>query len=135
MNQFQLFALGTDFDPDAYIASTSLDFDGVWRKGEIRADHPKSSGVYKVLGDGLVVPFADQERIAINYLQANEDALKALSQHPHVTRFVLGLQYNFVPEVGLQAFSLGPSDLLMWHCLNTGISPVYYVTLDWPQPA
>jgi hypothetical protein len=25
---------------------------------------------------------------------------------------------------------MGPSALLMWHCLDIGISPTYYVSLD-----
>ena len=130
MNEFRLFAHGVEFDPDAYLASSPLKFDGVWRKGESGHDHPKSSGVFKVLGDGRTVPIFQQERIAIEYLAANREALKALAQHSQVTTFILGLQYHIVLEVNTIEFCMGPSALLMWHCLDIGISPTYYVTLD-----
>jgi len=55
MNEFQVFALGDEFDPDAYLASAPLKFDGLWRKGESGRGHPKSSGVFKTLGDGLSI--------------------------------------------------------------------------------
>src|SRR5438094_10563540 len=94
MNEFRLFAHGVDFDPDAYVASTPLKFDGVWHKGESGHDHPKSSGVFKVLGDGQKVPLSEQEKIAIEYLSTNREALKALTKYPGVTTFILGLQYH-----------------------------------------
>jgi hypothetical protein len=50
MNEFRLFAHGPGFDADAYLVSAPLSFDGVWHKGESGPDHPKSNGVFKVLG-------------------------------------------------------------------------------------
>ena len=129
MNEFRLFAHGVDFDPDGYLASTALTIDGVWHKGEAGRDHPKSSGVFKVLGDGRMLPLFEQERLAIEYLAANREALEALAQHPQVTTFILGLQYHLALEVNTIGFCMGPSALLMRHCLDIGISPVYYVTL------
>jgi|GEM_PF-5436835 len=130
MNEFQLFAHGVEFDPDAYLSISPLNFDGVWHKGESGYDHPKSSGVFKVLGDGCTLPIFEQEQIAIEYLSANRDALKALAQHPHVTTFNLGLQYHIVLDATIVGFCMGPSAQLMWHCLDIGITPTYYVTLD-----
>src|SRR4051812_47588628 len=104
MNEFRLFAHGVEFDPDAYLATAPLKFDGVWRRGESGHDHPKSSGVFKVLGDGRTVPFFDQERIAIEYLSANREALKVLAHYPGVTTFILGLQYHIVLEVNTIGF-------------------------------
>ena len=135
MSEFRLFAHGVEFHPDAYVASAPLKFDGVWRKGESGHDHPKSSGVFKVLGDGLTVPVFEQERIAIEYLSANREVLKALAQHPQVTTFILGLQYRTAFESNVIGFCLGPSAQLMWHCLDVGCEPTYYVTLDrLPEP-
>ncbi len=94
MNEFRIFAHGEDFNPDAYLASTELQFDRVWRKGENGDDHPKSNGIAKVLGDGQQIPLFDQETMAIEYLSANSEALKVLAQYPGVTTFKLGLQYN-----------------------------------------
>jgi hypothetical protein len=130
MNEFRLFAHGVDFDPESFLASTSLQFDGVWHKGESGHDHPKSSGVFKVLGDGLTVPVWEQERIAIDFLSANRAALKALAQHPQVTTFILGLQYYIELDGNTVGFCMGPSAGFMRLCLDIGISPTYYVTLD-----
>jgi hypothetical protein len=130
MNEFRLFAHGVKFDPAAFLTSTSLGFDGVWHKGEIGHDHPKSSGVFKVLGDGPKVPLFEQETIAIEYLSANRDALKALVQYPGVTTFILGLQYHIELEPGTIGFSMGPSATLMRQCLDIGVVPTFYVTFD-----
>src|SRR5262245_52989606 len=93
MNEFRIFAHGVAFDLDTYLASAPLKFDGTWRRGEVANDHPKSNGVFKILGDGQQLPLYEQERIAIDYLTANRDALKALATYPGVTTFILGLQY------------------------------------------
>jgi hypothetical protein len=130
MNEFRLFAHGVDFDPDAYMASTPLKFDGAWRKGESGHDHPKSSGVFKVLGDGRKVPLFEQEEIAIEFLSANREALKSLAKYPGVTTFILGLQYHIELDPATIGFCMGPSALLMWHCLDIGVSPYFYVSLD-----
>jgi hypothetical protein len=130
MNEFRLFAHGVDFDPESFLASTSLQFDGVWHKGESGRNHPKSSGVFKVLGDGQKVSIFEQEKIAIEYLSANQEALKALAKYPGVTTFILGLQYHIELEPGTIGFCMGPSASLMWHCLDIGVSPTFYVSLD-----
>lgn len=132
-NQFGIFAHGESFDPDAYIASSSLKFDGLWRKGEISADHPTSSGVYKELGDGLDIPLWQQERLAIEYLTTNRELLKDLAQHPAITTFIIGLQYRLESNSGIVGFSFGPSLVLMRHCLDIGIEPTYYVWIDRAQ--
>src|SRR5207247_1949194 len=81
MNEFRIFALGVDFDPETYLASSPLKFDGMWHKGECGDDHPQSSGVYKILGDGQTVLIYEQYSIAIEYLVANREALKALAKY------------------------------------------------------
>ena len=129
-NEFRVFAHGVAFDPDAYLASAPLKFDGVWHKGEAGHDHPKSSGVYKVLGDGLTMPLVEQERIAIEFLSSNREALKALAQYPGVTTLVLGLQYHIDLDEGAIGICMGPSARLMRCALDIGIEPTYYVTLD-----
>ena len=63
-------------------------------------------------------------------LSANREALKALSQYPGVTTFVLGLQYHIVLDESTAGFCVGLSSLLMWHALDIGIEPTFYVTLD-----
>jgi len=135
VNEFRLFAHGEAFDVDAFLASTTLRPDYVWRRGDqrryacIESRHP-TSGVDFVLGDGLTVPFLTQEGIAVAYLKAHRDALRALAGFPGVTTFNLGLQYRTAFESNVIGFSLGPSAKLMWHCLDVGCRPTYYVTLD-----
>ena len=68
MNEFRLFAHGEHFDPDAFLASSPLAFDGVWHKGEHCHDQPKTSGVYKVLGNGHELPLTnknDRNRVSV----------------------------------------------------------------------
>lgn len=131
-NHFEVFAHGVAFEPQVYLATTPLKFDGVWRKGESMVpNHPASSGVFKALGDGLTLPLWEQERIAIEFLASNRDALKALAQFPGITTFILGLQYHIVLEsTSIVGFCMGPPPQLMWHALDIGIEPTYYVTLD-----
>src|SRR5579862_2183939 len=88
---FELFALGDEFDVNTYLLSATLDFDNVWHRRE--GGRP-TSGVGKRLGDGAVIPLAEQERIAVEYLSANRDPLRELAKFPGVTTFNLGLQYN-----------------------------------------
>jgi hypothetical protein len=135
MNEFRLFAHGAAFDVDAFLGATTLRPDYVWRRGDqrryacVESRHP-TGGVEFVLGDGLTVPLPEQERIALAYLRAHPDELRALGQFPGVDTFILGLQYHMKLGGGVAGFSLGPSPSLMWHCLDIGVRPVYYVTLD-----
>jgi hypothetical protein len=125
MSEFRLFAHGDDFDPDAYLASTSLKFDGVWHKGQFARDHPKTSGVFQVLGDAEKVSLSEQEAIAIEYLSANRKELEALARYPGVTTLILGLVYHI--ELDSDGCAIGPSARLMRHALDIGIEPVFYV--------
>lgn len=135
MNAFGLFAHGEAFDVDAFLASTTLRPDYVWRRGDqrryscVESRHP-TSGIEIVLGDGLTVPFLEQEGIAVAYLKAHRDELRALARFPGMERFVLGLQYYTELKGNVIGFCLGPSAWLMWHCLDIGVEPTYYVTLD-----
>jgi hypothetical protein len=125
-----LFAHGETFQPDTYLASAPFTFDGVWHKGESGRNHPKSSGVFKVLGDGRTLPLHEQERIAIDFLAANQAALKELAQFPGVTTFILGLQYHIDLKINLIGFCVTPPTRLMKYALEIGIEPTYYVTLE-----
>jgi hypothetical protein len=67
MNEFRLFAHGVEFDVDAFLASTTLRPDYVWRRGDqrryacVESRHP-TSGLVLVLGDGQKVPLFEQEK-------------------------------------------------------------------------
>ena len=140
MNEFRLFAHGEAFDVDAFLASTTLRPDYVWRRGGrrryscIESRYP-TSGVEIRLGDGLTIPLPDQEAMAIAYLKAHRDELSALARVPGADTFILGLQYRTAFESNVIGFTLAPSAQLMQHCLDVGCVPVYYVTLDrLPEP-
>ena len=130
MNEFRVFAHGELFNPDMYLKTAPIKFDGVWYKGENGHVHPKSSGVYKVLGDGQKLTIFQQEEIAIDYLSVNRNALRALARHPDITTFVLGLQYHIELDESTIGFCMGPSALLMREALDIGIEITFYVTLD-----
>lgn len=130
MNHFEIFALGESFSPDAFLASTAMKFDSVWHRGDQGNDHPKSSGVCKILGDGQSLSVFEQERIAILFLKENRDVLKSLAIFPGVSSFTLGLQYHVELAINTVGFCMGPSSSLMWHALDIGFEPTYYVTLD-----
>jgi hypothetical protein len=135
LNEFKLFAHGEAFDVDTFLALSTHRPDHVWRKGDQRRHScveslHTTSGVEFLLGDGLVVPFFEQETIAIAYMKACRGELRALAQASGVDAFILGFQYRVVVETDVIGFSLSPSTWLLWHCLDIGVNPVYYVTLD-----
>ena len=126
---FELVAHGRDFDVNTYLKSTSLDFDTVWLRKE--GGRP-TSGVGKRLGDGAVIPLDEQQRIAVEYLSTNRDALRELADYPGVTAFILGLQYNIEVREDIRGFCIGPSSRLMWHALDVGIRPNFYGVFNRP---
>jgi len=135
MNHFTLFAHGETFDVDAFLASSSLRPDHLWRRGEQRRyacleSIHETSGVEFELGNGLTVPFLAQEGIAVAYLRAHHVELRRLARFPGVTSFTLGLQYRTAFEQDAIGFCLGPSSTLMRHCLDIGCELTYYVSLD-----
>jgi hypothetical protein len=135
MNEFRLFAHGQRFDVDAFLASTTLRPDRVWRRGDQRRyacieSRHDTSGLELTIGDGRAIALPEQERIAIAYLTTHRDELRALAGFTGVDTFILGLQYRTAFESNVTGFCLAPSAQLMRHCLDVGCVPVYYVTLD-----
>ena len=136
MNHFTLFAHGDDFDVDAYLESTSLNFDKVWHRGDLRGcaefiqDQHLTSGVEKELGRGWEIPIHNQDQIATDFLEANENALKQLAQFPGVDTFVLGLHYRIELTLDICGFCMSTSARLMYFALRIGIDPTFYVDLD-----
>jgi hypothetical protein len=48
-----------------------------------------------------------------------------------VEAFVLGLQFHWeLLDDDVIGFCMGPSALLMWHALDIGVQPSYFVTID-----
>ena len=128
-NQFRVYALGETFDVDAFRATSSLAPGHVWRRGEPKREgcspYPTSGIAYEI-GDGQVVPFLKQSDLAIAFLKAHRDELKALGQFP-------GLQYSAEAQRNLVGFSMDVSSLLMWHLLDVGCRLTHYVWLQYSE--
>ena len=136
MNYFTLFAHGDEFDVDAYLKTTSLKFDKVWRRGDLRGHpdfiqnkHP-TSGIEKELGPGRDLSMIDQDRIARDFLEANESELKALATFPRVDTFILGLHHHIDLTPSLRGFCLSASARLAYFAVRIGITPTFYVDLE-----
>jgi hypothetical protein len=134
-NHFTIFAHGDNFDVDACLKGTSLKFDRIWRRGDLRGfpdfiqDKHLTSGVEKVLGDGRVLAMDEQDRIATRFLEEHEQALTELSRFAGVDTFILGLHYRIDLTPDLRGFCMSASEGLMYFALRTGISPTFYVEL------
>jgi hypothetical protein len=118
MDQFKIFAHGESFEVDVFLATTTILPDFIWRRGDqkqhscVESKH-STSGIEILLGDGRAVPFLEQEGIAIEYLKAHRDELRALAAFSGVETFILGLQYNIELDETLTGFCMGPSASLM----------------------
>ena len=140
METLHIFALGEDFDVDAFLPTTTLAIARVWRRGELRG-HPDfiqdaypNSGVAIALSPTQeALSLWEQDNLATEYLEHHAEQLKQLGTYPGVTAFTLALQENIVLERGLQGFAESFSLRLMWFALKIGIKPQVYVNLDWSQ--
>lgn len=102
MNHFHLFAHGETFSPDSLLATTMLRPDHIWRRGEPLLGYEdieglpghKTSGVEFVLGDGRAIPYPAQEKIALDFIAARRDGLRALGEFPGAEHFILMFQYE-----------------------------------------
>jgi hypothetical protein len=133
MSCFELFAHGKSFDPDAYLASAPGLFNEKWYKGEYGSNCPATCGVRRRLGDGSVLDISEQERIAVEFLEAHRDALKELAIYPGIECFVLGLEIRTDIDRSTSAMSIGISPWLMWHTLDIGIKPVFYFLFNYRE--
>jgi hypothetical protein len=134
-NHFKIFAQGTDFDVEAFLRTTPIQFDYVWHRGEqmryacVECQYRKS-GVEKTLGCGKTIPLHEQQRIAEQFLTDNREALRALCLIPEVSSVILGLQRYIELEDNTVGFGMGLSPELMRLSLDIGITPFFYVTLS-----
>jgi len=119
---------GEAFDVDAFLANSTLRPDFVWRRKA-----PVTSGVEFFLGDGRAIRLRDQENIAIAYLRAHRDELRAVAASPGVDAFILGLVHIAKLEEGVTGVALDWPPELMQSALDVGITPIHYVTYDRPS--
>ena len=121
--RLHIFAVGTSFDVDAFLAQSPLRPDFVWRK----MGNGPTNGLELLLGDGKTTKLREQEKIAIDYMKEHREDLRFLANFPGVEALNLGLVYRVTPNT--LGVCLGPSHALMFHALDTGVSPNYYVTI------
>jgi len=130
----KIHALGESFDVDAFVRTCSMSLSSVWRRGEPKvvggASLYPTSGIAFNLGDGRIVPFPEQEQLAVAFLKAHRDDLKALGQFPGVSHFTLGLQYLRTFQRESFGCCMSASKWLMWHCLDVGCSLSHYVCVE-----
>ena len=126
-NEFRVFAHGEDFDVDAYLRTSTLHPDRVWRR---RSGGIQTNGVVFDLGDGRSIGILDQERIAIKFLKEHTDALRTLGHYAGVETFILGLQRVCKVAEPHDGFCLSPSQELLWHTLDIGVQLVFYGSFD-----
>ncbi|MGO9775565.1 MAG: hypothetical protein ACLQGT_08875 [Terracidiphilus sp.] len=125
--RFHIFALGEAFDVDSFLATSKLHPDYVWR----RKGNGPTNGLELLLGDAEVIHLPEQEEVAVAYLKAHRDELRALAEFPGVEALNLGLVYRL--PLGATGCAPGPPRNLMLHALDTGVTPHYYVTLEGRQ--
>jgi hypothetical protein len=130
-NHFVLFAHGRDFDVDAFLATTPLAFDKIWRRGEIASacagvEHRyETSGVEVCLGDGTTLPLREQEHVACAFLRGNREPLRALAAFAGADHRFLRLQHRFEIGSGVVGMTVGPPSCLMRALLETAFVPLY----------
>ncbi len=136
MNYFKLFAHGEKFNIDNFLETSSLNADYFWRRGDQRRYAPndissphETSGIEIVLGDGKKLNRYKQDEIAVVFLEENLDEIKKLSEFPGVDTIILGIHYLIELEINTIGFTASFSSKLMSLCLETGISPNFYVDL------
>lgn len=79
------------------------------------------------------MPLPEQERIALDFIRANRDGLRALGQFPGIETFILMFHDETVLEDDTVGVCVGPSKLLMWHALDVGVRLDYTVIVRRPS--
>lgn len=126
--RLHIIAHGERFDVDAFLTKSTLRPDFVWRR-----ETPVTSGVEFFLGDGRTIALRDQEDMAISYLNAHRDELRAIAEFPGVDAFILGLAYIAKLEPSVSGVALDWPRELMLPAVDIGIRPVHYITYDQPS--
>jgi hypothetical protein len=130
-NNFCIYALGQDFDVDAYRTHSAMSPSRIWYRGQ-----PKStctdivfptSGIHYDIGDGRRVPYPEQEDLAIDFLAQHQDELKRLGKFPGVSYFNLGLELHRQMPCNPVGFTVSSSPRLMRHALEIGCRVTHYV--------
>ena len=92
--------------------------------------HSSNEFVEIILGDKEVLPLWKQQAVAVEYLEAHREELRALAHFPGVDVLILGFQYIWRVAEGIVGICVGPSARLMQIALDIGIEINFYVHLD-----
>ena len=124
---FRLCAGGVAFDVDAFLAASTLKPDHVVHQGEQRSLAATGvvydiSGFEIVLGDGLSVPFREQQSLAADYLEAHGGEFRKLRQAPGLEDIDLYLEFTteFV-TLNTTGFGYSLNRRLMNQCVAAGV--------------
>lgn len=121
--RFHIYALGVTFDVDAFLAQSLLRPSFVWRQ----MGNGPANGLELLLGDARITRIPEQQKIAVEYLKAHREELRALAQFPGVEALILGFVCRLSPHA--TGICVGPSTALMFHALEAGVRPNFYVTV------
>ena len=88
---------GTDFDPDAFLATTKLVADVIYHRGDRRSANSthERGGFTVVVSEADGTQFKQQVTDAIEFLRTNRDELVRLAQTPGVQGCVLDFGCDF----------------------------------------
>lgn len=86
-----------------------------------------TNGVELLLDDRKTIKLREQEQISIDCMREHREELRSLATFPGVEALNLGLVYRITPN--MTGCCLGPSPALMFHALDSGIDPNYFVTI------
>ncbi len=130
--KFQLVASGDFFDVDGFLATTNLDYQRVFRRGENTTQF--NSGFTQVLGNELKLNFSEQVKAAVRFIDEHKDELARLVKWPGVTR----LEIILTPQLELRrsiictkSYSI-PAPLVQ-ACAALGMTVAIAVRMKWPD--
>jgi hypothetical protein len=114
-----LRASGTDFDVDAFVATSALAPHSIWRRGELRSVHANpdgerhdTSGLRILVSKAEFSDLGQQIADAIEYLRQHQDAIRALSSRQGVESATLDFGAEVSPP-GWSSFIFPPGLLSM----------------------
>lgn len=125
MKGFRLHAVGDLFDVDRYLSEYKIDFDSIWHRGKIYSH----SGFVKYLGSELEFNLEEQESIAIEYMEKNKDALKALVKWPNVEAVILGISPKILVDTSTVGFCVSFSPSTIAIAAEIGLELAFYVEI------
>jgi hypothetical protein len=123
-SNFRLQAVGHLFDVDQYLSQYSIQYDRVWYRG---TENYINSGFVKYLGDEFKLSSDKQEAIAIDYLQNNRDALKAVVRWENVQTVFLVICREIELDQSVVAVSLFFSSKLVTLAGDIGLDLSFYI--------